>query len=174
MTRFQTPNKPHIRNMDDKLANALDSHESAINAISDQLNADPTGAQQASPATISRMSVTEADGFHDIQITDNAPAYRGINYFAYYSRTADFQNAHKIDMGASQNHRVYLGAGPYYWKADHAYPGSPPSTAVYHGGSTPQPVGSGTHVGPAMQSTQGTAAFGATTYRNSNTPPIRK
>jgi hypothetical protein len=174
MARYQVPNKSHIRSIDSKLADALDSSESAINAISDQLNADPTGAQQAPPAAISRLSVTAADGIHDIQIVDNAPAYRGINYFAYYSQTADFKNAHKVDLGASQNHRIYLGPGTYYWKANHAYPSSPPSRDIYHGGSTPEGVGTGSHIGPPMQQSQGTAAFGATTYRNSSTPPIRK
>lgn len=174
MSRFQVPYKSHLKTLDPKLATAMDQVERAINHQADQANTDPTGAEQAPPSPISRMSVTEADGIHDIQITDNAPAYRGINYFAYYSQTPDFQNAHKIDMGASQNHRIYLGAGPYYWKSNHAYPSSPPSTDVYHGGSSPAPVGSGSHAGPAMQQSQGTAGFGITTYRNSNTPPIRK
>jgi hypothetical protein len=174
MARFQVPNKGYIRNKDSQLGNALEKIEDAINAQADQGNTDPTGAQQAAPSAISQMSVTAADGIHDIQITDNAPAYRGINYFAYYSQTPDFQNFHKIDMGASQNHRVFLGPGKYYWKSNHAYPSSPPSTDVYHGGSTPEAVGTGSHIGPPMQQNQGTAAFGATTYRNSSIPPIRK
>lgn len=173
MARFQIPNKSHIREqIDPKLASALQSIEDAINAHSDQTNADASGARQAPPTPISKVNVTEADGFHDIQLVDNAPAYPGINYFAYYSR--DQKNWHKVDMGASQNHRVYLGTGTYYWKANHAYPTSNPSQDVYHGGSTPEGVGSGSHVGPEMQESQGQAAFGTTPYRNSSTPPIRQ
>jgi hypothetical protein len=175
MARFQIQNKGYIQSTDRGVGDALKAVEKAINAMADQSNTDPTGAQQAAPAAISRMSVTEEDGWHDVQIVDNAPAYRGINYFAYYARASDPQHFHKIDMGASQNHRVYLGTGKYIWKSNHAYPSSPPSQDVYHGGATPQPVGTGSgYSGPPMQQNQGTAAFGATAYRNSSTPPIRK
>jgi hypothetical protein len=162
MARFQLQNH----------ANPTKAIEDAINAISDQTNADPSGARQGAPTKISAVNVVEADGFHDIQVVDNAPAYPGINYFAYYSR--DQKNWHKVDMGASQNHRVYLGSGAYYWKSNHAYPTSQPSSDVYHGGAKPVAVGSGSHVGPEMQQSQGQPAFGTSNYRNASTPPIRK
>jgi hypothetical protein len=173
MARFQIPNLSYIRQSDEKLYNALKSIEGAVNNHSDQGNLDPNGAEQAAPPAISKITATASDGYHDLQIMDNAPAYRGLNYFAYYSKTPGFENAHKIDLGTSQNHRVFLGPGQFYWGANHAYPTSPASAMVYHGGGTPQAVGSGTYAGPEMSTTQGSQAFGPM-YRNSSTPPIRK
>jgi hypothetical protein len=173
MARFQIPNLARIRQTDKALYLALKSIESAVNSHSDQGNMDPSGAEQAAPTAISNFTVTALNGYHDLQITDNAPAYRGLNYFAYYSQTPDFSNKHKIDLGTSQNHRVYLGPGQFYWAANHAYPTSPASGMVYHGDATPTAVGTGAYAGPPMSTEQGSQGFGPI-YRNSSTPPIRK
>jgi len=173
MARFQIPHLSYIRQTDQRMYTALKSIEQAINNHADQGNLDPSAAEQAPPKAISQIVVTAKDGYHDIAITDNSPAYRGLNYFAYYSKTPDFQVKHKIDLGSSQNHRVFLGPGPFYWAANHAYPTSPGSDLVFHGGSTPVAVGSGAYAGPEMQSEQGSTAFGPM-YRNSTIPPVRK
>jgi len=171
--RFQIPNLAYVRGSDQKLYSALKSIEEAINNHSDQGNLDPTSAEQGAPPPISKFTATAADGYHDLQIVDESPAYRGLNYFAYYSKTPDMANKHKIDLGASQNHRVFLGPGKFYWAAQSAYPTSPASATVYHGGDTPQSVGTGAYVGPEMSTEQGSQAFGPM-YRQSTTPPVRK
>ncbi len=170
MSRFQLPNKGYIRQDDNKYAAAFQSLEDAINRVSDQGNIDPTGAQVAAPAPVSNISVVESGGIHDIQIADQSPAYRGVRYHAEYSQTPDFQNSHTIDLGTSQNHRANLGPGKYYWRASSSYPSSDTSAHVYHGGATPQAVGSGTYSGPPMQQRQGFSGQ----YRSSSTPPIRQ
>lgn len=142
----------------------------AINFMSDQANVDPTSAQVATPPAVSNISVTESGGFHDVSIQDNSPAYRAVKYAAWYSRSPDMQNAHMIDLGQAQNHRKYLGSGKYYWAATSKYDASDHSPMVFHGGTSPQSVGSGAHVGPPMSAPQGFS----TQYRASNTPPSRK
>jgi hypothetical protein len=169
VSRFQLPNKAYIRGDDDKYYSALTAIESAINNSADQAGVDPTGIASPKPTPISAVTVVEKDGIHDIQIQDNSPAYNGIQYSAFYSRTPDMQNAHRIDLGESQNHRANLGAGTYYWGAASKYSASPLSDMVYHGGASPVGVGSGTHAGPPMQQAQGFTG----PYRNSTVPPVR-
>lgn len=170
MARFQLPNKSYIRQDDSKYLQALQSMEDAINRLSDQTNADPTGASVAPPAPISGISVAAQNGIHDISINDNNPAYRGIRYAADYSTTPDFQNFHTIDMGTSQNLRKNMGPGQFYWRASNRYPASDPASHAYHGGATPEPVGEGNYNGPPMSQQQG---FNGK-FRNSSTPPVRK
>lgn len=167
--RIQVPNLAYIRRDDQKYASAFTALTDSINRIADQANVDPTGAQVEAPPPVSAISVVENAGIHDIQIQDNSPAYRGLQYSAFYSQTPDFANPHRIDLGESQNHRANLGSGIYYWAAASKYSSSAHSEMVYHGGSTPTPVGSGIHAGPVMQPFQG---FN-TQYRNSTTPPTR-
>lgn len=170
MARFQVPNKAYLRQSDPQLLKIIESLEDAHNHVADQINVDPTGAQVASPSQIGGINVVESGGIHDIQIIDQSPAYRGVNYLADYSQTADFQNFHTIDMGTSQNHRANLGPGKYYWRASSKYHASDTSPHVYHGGASPLAVGSGSYSGPAMQQRQGFSGQ----YRNSLTPPVRK
>jgi len=170
MARFSIPNLSYIRQSDKKLYDSLQSIEQAINNHSDQGNLDPTAVSQAPPQPVSAVNVVESGGIHDIQITDNSPAYAGLSYIADYSQTPDFQNYHTIDMGISQNHRANLGPGKYYWRASSYYHAATPSAPVYHGGATPAVVGSGNYTGPAMQPKQGFTGL----YRNSTTPPIRQ
>lgn len=170
MNRFVLSNMGYIKQDDDKYAATFRSVADAINRIADQTNTDPTASQVGTPPPVSNISVVESGGIHDVQITDNSPAYAGIRYSAEYSQTPDFQNSHVIDLGASQNHRANLGPGKYYWRASSAYHPATPSAPVYHGGATPQPVGSGAYSGPPMQQRQGFSGQ----YRNSITPPVRK
>jgi len=171
MAQFTIPNISYIRSqMDSKLANALEAINDRVGVIADQGNIDPQSATQAAPPPVGAINVVESGGIHDIKITDESPAYAGLNYTADYSQTADFQNFHTIDMGVSQNHRANLGPGTYYWRASSFYHPATPSNPVYHGGATPQPVGTGSYTGPDMQQKQGFTG----PYRNSNTPPIRK
>lgn len=165
------PNLSYIRSqMDSKLADALEAIDGRIAVIGRQGNLDPESSTQAAPPQISAINVVAQAGIHDIQIQDSSPAYAGLNYLADYSQTEDFQNFHTIDMGTSQNHRANLGDGQYFWRARSYYHPATPSAHVYHGGATPEAVGTGSYPGPAMQDRQGFSGI----YRNSNTPPIRK
>jgi hypothetical protein len=170
MSRFQIINKGYIRQDDAKYLQVFQSLEDAINRVADQANVDPTGAQVATPPTVAGINVVESGGIHDVQIQDNSPAYRGLQYSAFYSQTPDFQNAHRIDLGESQNHRANLGPGKYYWAAASKYSSSDHSAMVFHGGPTPAAVGSGDYSGPPMQQAQGFAGQ----YRASSTPPTRQ
>lgn len=174
--RFQIPNLSAIRTGKydpEDLANALLSIQGAIGNINDQTNTNSIASSSGAPPVISGINVTEKGGIHDIQITDSSPAQRGINYFAEYSQTPDFQNVHKIDLGSSQNHRANLGAGTYYWRAYSSYGSSEHSQPVMHGGTSAAAVGSGTYSGPDMQQQQGGMGFGPL-YRSSSTPPVRR
>jgi hypothetical protein len=170
MARFSIPNMAYIRGDDQKYYSALQAIQGAINNHSDQGNLDPASGQVAAPPSVSSINVVEKGGIHDIQIIDQSPAYAGVQYGVEYSQTPDFQNPHMIDMGTSQNHRANLGPGKFYWRASSSYHPASPSDHVYHGGVTPQPVGSGDYSGPPMQQGQGFTG----PYRNSTTPPIRK
>ena len=170
MARFQIPGLDRIRQRDKDVHSALRAVEQAINNHSDQGNLEPSASSIAPPQPISNMRVVASGGIHDIQITDNSPAYAGIRYVAEYSQTSDFANYHRIDLGISQNHRANLGVGQFYWRARSYYHPSAPSAPVYHGGATPLAAGSGAYAGPAMQ--QGQEFTGL--YRNSTIPPIRQ
>ena len=170
MSRFNIQNIAYIRTDDRHYYTAFQSISEAINRISDQANVDPTASQVATPPPVGGINVTEAGGIHDVQITDQSPAYAGLRYTADYSQTADFSNFHTLDMGVSQNVRANLGAGQYYWRASSHYHPATPSAPVVHGGVTPQAVGSGDYPGPPMSQKQGFIGQ----YRNSTTPPIRK
>ena len=170
---LNVPNMDIIGQQNSALYDALQSIITGVNNVATQTNAEPSASQNAAPPPIGGFNVVESGGIHDLQITDNAPAYRGVNYFAEYSQTPDFSNAHQIDLGASQNYRANLGTGVYYWRASSAYGTSSASAYVYHGGARAVAVGSGSYAGPAMQQRQGGQAYGSQ-YRNSATPPVRR
>ncbi len=140
---LNVPNLDLIRQKYPELYPAVEALQRGLGNVATQTNANPNGAQSTAPPAISGLSVKEAGGIHDVQITDNSPAARGKSYFAYYAQTPDMSNAHKIDLGASQNHRANLGPGKYYWSAHSSYDTGDPSPMAYHGGATPVAVGSG-------------------------------
>jgi hypothetical protein len=170
MARFQIPNKAYIRDDDHKYLAAFNAIEEALNRFSDQGNMDPASSRVAAPSPISAVSVVEKNGIHDVQVQDHSPAYNGIKYFAYYSQSPDMTNAHRIDLGESQNHRANLGSGKYYWGVTSKQGNSAESQMVYHGGSEPVAVGGGEYQGPPMQAAQKFDGM----YRNSTVPPVRK
>jgi hypothetical protein len=166
----QIPFISYINGDDQKYASAFRYLGRMVSNLSNQANADPTTSQVASPPAVSGVNVVEQGGIHDIQIADNSPAYNGRRYSAYYSQNADMSNAHRIDMGESQNHRANLGAGTYYWGATTKQGNSDESPMVFHGGAQPAAVGSGSYPGPPMQAPQSFSGL----YRNATTPPVRK
>ena len=169
---LNVPNLDMIGQQSPAVYEALQSIIAGVNNMAAQTNSEPSRSQNTAPPAIAGFNVVESGGIHDIQITDNAPAYRGVNYFAQYSQTPDFSNAYQIDLGSSQNHRANMGSGTYYWRACSSYATSPPSSFVYHGGAQAVAVGSGSYAGPAMQPRQGADGYGML-YRNSSQAPVR-
>jgi hypothetical protein len=164
------PNFDIIRQKYPELYPALEALSTGQQNIARQTNTDPSRPQPAAPTQIAGITVSEKDGHHDVQITDNSPAYPGIGYHAYYSR--DKQNWHRVDLGSAKNTRVNLGGGKYFWAADSGYTPASRSPMVYHGGPIPKTTGTGSYVGPELSSSQNT--FGAEPiYRNSAKAPVR-
>ena len=147
-----------------------------IQSVMTQTNSSPTG-QTPAPPPPSSLTVTSAQGIFDAAIQDNNPVNRGINYFLEYSQEPGFSAPTVVDLGASRNHRAYLGNKNLYWRAYSAYPTSERSSPVYHGSqATPIMVaGGGPNSGPNLLGSQGSGTtngptgsdggFGAQPYR---------
>jgi len=142
----------------------------------------------ATPPPINNISVTAQNGLHQISITDNNSLFRPINYFAEYSPSPSFSNAHTIDLGSSRNHVISLGNQPVYWRAYSQYKfGGAPSAPVVHGNSIKPTQVTATYVnanlsvsGPAIPISSGSgtstnpnggAGAGKTAFTNLNNPP---
>ncbi len=170
-------NQALIRMRDPTLADALDSIFGAAQSVASQTAASTSGVVSP-PSAIAAVSVVAADGVFDVQIQDNSPVIRGINYFLEYSTTPNFAQPHVVDMGASRTYRATWGSQTLYFRAYSQYPTSNPSPTVYFGtqakpvavvgggtapGPTPQPsTGSGTASGNGQG---GGSGFGSTTQR---------
>jgi len=149
-------NQPYIQHLDPKLAQALDSIVNQLHIVAGQVVASPTGAVSPPPA-VSALSVTASGGIFDIQIQDNSPVSRGINYFVEYSTTANFAQPHVVDLGASRTYRATWGNQTLYFRAYSQYPTSGPSATVYFGPSNAPTavVGGGATAGPTPQNSTG-------------------
>lgn len=141
-----------------EIAEAFDDLTSQVQNTMTQTNSSPSGIQTPAPPAPSALTVTAANGIFDAKIDDNnSPVNRGINYFLEYSKSPAFTAPHTIDLGASRNHRTFLGNQTLYWRAHSSYPTSPRSEAAYHGTLT-QPravIGGGTASGPDLLSSSG-------------------
>ena len=157
MPNVQVANLEYIRGKDPMFAEALQSIANGLNNTAQQVTADPTSTGSTAPPQISGLSVTAAQGIFDIQITDNNPVYRGINYFVEYSTDIGFTRPTVIDLGASRNHRANFGAQSLYFRAYSAYPTSGASQAVYFGSSAQPTIvaGGGVVSGPPPQPSSG-------------------
>jgi hypothetical protein len=140
-----------------KITEALEDLAKGVSNVAQQTNTNPTGKTIA-PPQIDALNVTGQNGHFNIQIKDNNQnLYRGVHYYVEYDTSPTFSNPHTIHLGDSRDHNIFLGNGSYYWRAYSAYPGSPPSSAAYHGGNFANPVavqGGGTVGGPMLQASQ--------------------
>lgn len=145
------PNLDHIRTKDPKMWETI---------VKIQQNLQPS--QQPAPPQVSGITVTAANGYFTVTLTDNGKVKAGIHYFIEYSTTAGFQQPVVIDNGASRTLVVNLGNQTLFWRAysQYIFPFSPPSAPVTFGGSTPTGVaGGGAVVPPVVASTgSGTAS----------------
>ena len=166
----------HIRKIDPLLYRSMQDLMDKLETVANQSAASLTGYADP-PSAISALSVTASAGVFDIQIQDNSPVNRGINYFVEYSTTPSFTAPVVIDLGASRNYRAYWGNQTLYFRAYSQYVSSAPSPTVYFGPSNnPTAVVGGGSAGPAVQpstgsgtahnnGTQGGAGFGYTGAR---------
>ena len=170
-------NESHVRALDPLLHKALESIVQQVQNVATQVAATPVGSTNA-PPTISALTVVASGGTFDIQVQDNSPVQRGINYFVEYSTAPDFAQPHVVDLGAARTYRATWGNQTLYFRAYSQYPTSPPSATVYFGpANAPTAVaGGGASAGPTPQAStgsgtapnngqQGGAGFGYTPTR---------
>lgn len=146
---------PGSENLGRYLHETLSSIQKQATNTEQQTNANPNGQPSAPPAINSLHVSTGPGGEFQAAITDNGEVSRGVKYFLVHADNPQMTNAHTIDIGTSRNWAGHMGNQSLYWGAYSAYPGSPPSAAIYHGGQEgPQPVAGGV-AGPRATS-QGT------------------
>lgn len=178
MPNILIKNLEQLRATNPLLGEALDSIASQMNNSNAQTGADPTSNQAAAPPPISQLNVSSGGGAFHVQIIDNNPITRQINYFLEYSETQGFQQPQVYPMGPSRNAYLNLGNKTLYMRAYSAYATGPASPAVFLGSTgNPQPVtgGGATTGAPLLPSagsgtassngTQGGTGFGPTPVR---------
>jgi hypothetical protein len=98
--------------------------------MANQLGTDPNG-KPITPAAIAQVNVQQANGFVDVQILDNSPIVRAINYYVNIADNPGFTNARVVNLGPSRNYHTILPNGTFYIQAQSQYPaGGPPSDPV--------------------------------------------
>lgn len=145
------PNLDHHRVTDPKLWESLTAIQSHLRP-----------ATQPAPPQVSGITVTAANGYFTVALTDSGAVGSGIHYFIEYSLTPGFEQPIVIDNGASRTLVLNLGAQTLFWRAysQYLFPFSPPSPPIVFGGATPTGVvGGGAIAPPAVASTgSGTGA----------------
>lgn len=170
MSNLSPKQLPDIKGRDPVLYRILKDIVDSHNAISQQVNANPTGAEVAAPPTHSANSGLGGNGVIDMKITDNSPQNRGVEHFMdIIPSGSSWQNAQTIHIGASTNWRGYVGKGKYQVRTYAQFPNSPPSDPLYH----PEIDTTGVS-DPAMQSGNDRLGYGQTPYLNSVQVPKRQ
>jgi len=146
-----------IRDRDPYLYETLAKIVSAVNATSQSAGVDPSTPAPA-PSTIASLSVSAANGWFDLGITDPAASRPGLFYFAESDTTPAFGSPRVYFLGASRNLYVQLGNQTLYWRAYSQYVGSLPSAPVAFGTPALAVTGGGAS-GPAPQPSQGSGAL---------------
>lgn len=172
----------HLNTIDPsgRLLKMMQQLEGAVNNVGGQVNAAPVGSTGAPPKISSVTAVALSAGVHKVQIHDNNPATRGLEYHFEFSTTQNFEPGTVVlsQSGPSRDHIISLGAGPIFWRAYSQYGGaSPPSAPVYAGGSvdagggarTAAITGAGSGTESSLQPQPG-AGFGFTPDRSPRLP----
>lgn len=134
------------------VAETLQTLLQGINTIAQQTASSPQGLQ-GTPIPPSALTVTAADGYFDITITDNNPANQNLTpeYFLEYSTTVGFSQPSVIHLGPTRQYRIGLGNQTFYWRCYSQFGrASQPSSKTYFGtAQNPTPVvGGGSAAGP--------------------------
>lgn len=130
MANLNIRNLARIRADYPTIGEALADIQAAHNNVAEQTNASSVGTTPA-PLGPAALSVTGGAGFFRAHITDNSPAYRGKEWFLEASEDEAFTNPHKMHLGATTDHYVYLGPKKLHFRAYSAQATSPASDAVY-------------------------------------------
>lgn len=129
------------------LARALQQLEDGVNALGQQLAAEPIGLAEA-PPPLERMNVKTAGEMVHVTLTHNAPITKNIHYFVEYDTDPNFPQPHVAHLGTSRGIVLNLpsktdGGGAthnWYFRGYPQLPGSKPALPVNYGGQTPTPV----------------------------------
>ena len=145
-----------------------------INVTQKQTGVAGSSALAAPPAP-GAITVVAANGFFDVAVTDKSSVQRGIQYFAEFDTSPNFQNAHTLPMGPSRNAHVALGNLTTYWRAYSMYVGSETRSDYAYFGSAANPTGvaGGGAAGPALQATQGSGTSQIPGYGFGGRTPIK-
>lgn len=163
-----------------RLYEAISDMAKATDTLAQQTNSNLSG-NPAPPPRIQAVTVTPTETGAHVSITHEGEFYRGIEYHAEYSASPNFTNPFPVHMGPAREQDVPVGSKTLYWRAFAQYPTGSPTSAVYHGGTSPAAVtggksfplgtsqGSGT--GRAGEGIQG---YGAQPFRSkTGAPPVR-
>lgn len=148
---FQIPSKSAFK--DPLLIEAFSAIEDAINRSASVSGVDPVNVAET-PVNRGSLAVSEANGIHDVAISD--PAYqRGETYFLEYAMDPSFKTVRQIPLGPSPAWRGSLGIpGNTYWRYYKQSMGSNPSPPINFGGQSPKAVQSSAAPGPALGTPQ--------------------
>lgn len=161
-----------LRKVSQRLYETMVFFVQGVNAGFEQVGVDPKGAFTVTP-DIQSLSITNANGFANVSITDNAQSQnqnnpRAISYFIEGATDAGFTNiVHVEHLGPGRNKNIFLGSQTLFFRAYSQLQGSPPSNPVNFGGTTPTAVVLGGAIAaPAQQAYQGsgTSAIGGRGY----------
>ena len=160
--------------MHELVSDLVKAHEITEQQANLNLSGDP-----APPPRLQRLIVTPTETGVHASITHEGEFYRGVEYHVEYADNQHFQNPFSVSLGPSREHDIPTGSRSLYWRAIAQYPTGLPTSAVYHGGTIPQPVIGGlkTPLGTSQGSGTGRAGeglqgYGKVPYRGAN-PPVR-
>jgi hypothetical protein len=148
------PSLARLKTSDPYLHDVFTKFLEHINTWQQQSGVAPQGQLPAPPA-IGGLSVTAANGWFEVTITDKNAQQPGVQYFLEYDTLASFQKAKTIPLGPTRTPaHFYLGNLTLYWRAYSSYQGSASSPKVVFGAPTAVAGGGATAPG-AFQSAQG-------------------
>jgi hypothetical protein len=158
-----------IKSRDPYLYEVLTKIVLHVNTMQKQMGIAPSGQLPAPPA-IGGISVTAANGWFDVAITDKGVVQPGIEYFVEWDTSSNFSNARVVPMQSSRNKLLNLGNQTLYFRGYSQYKGSLVSQIVPFGSPPTAVVGGGATAPPAPQPTQGSGTS-QVPGRGFGTPP---
>lgn len=152
MAKLVLPNLIQLKKTHPGVYEDLETMRQHINIITAALGG------SAEPIAAGGMSVTAANGIIDVQVIDRNPQI-GDEYFAEYSLSSGFADAHVLPMLATRNYRIgNLPGTTTYWRWYKSSRLGGTSNRVVFGGSTPTAVVAGNlsaSPGPTPQASSG-------------------
>ena len=124
-----------------QLGEALEDVQAFLSNMGTSLAMNPTGTP-ATPPKVANLNVTAKHGIYQLEITDNSPVYRPIQYFAEYSTDKNFGDSHLVPVGPNRTPRIALGNQTLHWRAYSQYVNGGPASepVVFGNGITATPV----------------------------------